>query len=431
MQVLKNIWIRFFPNPTYYGWVIVAMGFLASALTSPGQSFVIALYLESIMADLGLTRLATSTLYAGATLLAAASLPFVGALADRVSSGRFLGGVLALIAVSLIGFSLAESVVSLALAFFCLRLLAQGAIGLGTITATVRWFYVYRGRALAVVGLGYAFGQLVYPVLIYTLIDGLGWRGSLLLMGAVYLLVAAPLIGRFTRERNEHDAPLDGAVIPPRLDRQGNIAVERSYSLREAAGLRVFWGLLVCVSVPPLVFTAVVFHQVALFEDAGWGEALVPLSFTVMAAATVVATYATGLLLEKIPSHLGISVSLWLSALGLLTMLLPLGPLTGAVIYGILFGLGSGVNASANSIIWPDYFGVAALGTLKGVVNGVRNGATALGPPIAAVMLAISGSFSSAVLLFAAMSAAAAIAALAMTKPADDLPLPAPGPEVA
>jgi MFS family permease len=429
MQVLKNIWARFFPNPTYYGWVIVAMGFLASALTSPGQSFVIALYLEPIMAELGLTRVAISTVYAGATLLAAACLPFLGTLADRISSGRFLGGVLALIAVSLIGFSMVANVVSLALAFFFLRLLAQGAIGLGTITATVRWFYVYRGRALAVVGLGYAFGQLIYPVLVYTMIEGLGWRGSLLLMGAVYLFIAAPLVGKFTRERTERDSPPDGAVIAPRRDGQGNLAVERSYSLREAAGLKVFWGLLVCVSVPPLVYTAVIFHQVALFEDTGWGEALVPLSFTVMAAAAVVATYATGLLLERIPSRLGIAASLALSALALLTMLLPLAPLPGAIVYGVLFGLGSGVNASANSIVWPDYFGVAALGALKGVVNGVRNGATALGPPIAAVLLASSGSFYSSVLLFAGISALAALAALAMMKPGDDPRYPEAAPE--
>src|SRR5690606_32021296 len=60
MRHLTRIWARFFPNPTYYGWAIVGLGFLASALTSPGQSFVISLYLEPVMAELDLSRVEIS-----------------------------------------------------------------------------------------------------------------------------------------------------------------------------------------------------------------------------------------------------------------------------------------------------------------------------------------------------------------------------------
>lgn len=40
------------------------------------------------------------------------------------------------------------------------------------------------------------------------------------------------------------------------------------------------------------------------------------------------------------------------------------------------------------------------MGAAKGVVNAVRNGATALGPPIAAMLVAASGSFSSSLVAF-------------------------------
>ena len=75
-------------------------------------------------------------------------------------------------------------------------------------------------------------------------------------------------------------------------------------------------------------------------------------------------------------------------------------------------------NATANSIIWPDYFGVAALGSLKGVVTAVRNGATASGPPIAAVLTGSAGGFSSSVVLFVLLSLLAAAASLGMMRPA-------------
>ena len=35
-------------------------------------------------------------------------------------------------------------------------------------------------------------------------------------------------------------------------------------------------------------------------------------------------------------------------------------------------------------MLWPNYFGVASLGSIKGIVSGVRNGATAVGPPLVA-----------------------------------------------
>jgi cyanate permease len=316
----------------------------------------------------------------------------------------------------MLGFAQVGTIVGLGIAFFLLRLLAQGAIGLGTITATVRWFRVYRGRALALVGLGYAFGQLIYPAIIYVLIEGLGWRGSLVALGVLYLLVATPLIGRYMRDPTTADGPMDGGATDS--VRETNLLAEHSFTLRESARQPVFWGLLACVAVPPLVFTAVIFHQVAIFEESGWGTALVPLSLTVMAAATVIASFTTGFLLERFPTRFGVAAALALCAVGLLPLLLPLPPLAGALLYGIFFGLGSGANATANSIIWPDYFGVAALGSLKGVVTAVRNGATALGPPIAAVLAGSTGGFSSSVLLFVLLSLLAAAASLGMIRPA-------------
>ncbi len=131
MQTSMRIWSRLFPNPTYYGWVIVGLDFLSSALTSPGQSFVMSLYLEPVMADLDLSRVEISSLYAIATLAAAICLPFVGRWADRVPSGRFLGSVLALIALAMAGFAAVRTVAALGIAFFALRLLAQGRQGEG------------------------------------------------------------------------------------------------------------------------------------------------------------------------------------------------------------------------------------------------------------------------------------------------------------
>ncbi|HEV2130356.1 MAG TPA: MFS transporter, partial [Longimicrobiaceae bacterium] len=420
MQAFARIWSRFFPNPRYYGWAVVGLGFLCSALSSPGQSFAISLYLEHLITDLGISRVELSSLYAVATLAAAVCLPFIGGWSDRTTGRRFLVPVLLLLALAMLFASRVESVAALGLAFFALRLLGQGAIGLGTLTLTVRWFRRYRGRALAVVSLGYAFGEMIFPGAIYALIEALGWRGSLVVLAALYLLLFVPLVGVLLREREEKE-PMDGdAALPEAVAAASAPTDERSFSLRETLRLPVFWGMLLCLSVPPLVMTAVIFHQVALFTDQGWGAALVPPAFMAFALASVVMTYGTGLALERVPSRYAVTLSMGLTVLAFASMALPLNGVPGALLYGALLGLGAGAAGAANSIVWPDYFGIDALGAIKGVVNGVRNGATAIGPPLAAVLIAADGSFAAPLLVFGGMSAAAAAAAITLRPPRDD-----------
>jgi hypothetical protein len=415
---LRRIGRTLFPNPGFYGWTVAGVGFLCCALSSPGQSFAISLYLEHLMADLGISRLHVSTLYAVATLLAAACLPFIGGVADRVSGRRFLAPVVALLGVTILFLGTVQSVAALGVAFFALRLLGQGAIGLGTLTVTVRWFRRYRGRSLAIVSLGYAFGELVFPGVIYALIGAAGWRGSLLVIGGVYVLLFTPLVGLLLRERTAGET-VDGEPRPPHARYGGaHEDGEVSLTLRETLRTGTFWGLLACVAVPPMVVTAVVIHQVAIFTDQGWGAGWVPPAFMAFALASVAMTYATGLALERIPSRFGITLAMSLAVLALSSVWLPLPAAGGALLYGGLLGLSSGAITASNSIVWPEYFGIDALGAIKGVVNGVRNGATAVGPPLAALLVTAEGSFGPALWVFAALSAAAGVAAMAMRPPA-------------
>jgi MFS family permease len=410
-------WALLFPNPRYYGWAIVGLSFLASALSSPGQSFAISLYIEEVIASLGATRIEVSSLYGAMTLLAALFLPFVGRLADRTTGRAFLSWNVALLAVAIAFFGAAQNLIMLGAAFFFLRLLGQGAVGLGTLTETVLWFRRYRGRALAVGGLGYAFGELVFPATIMALIAAVGWRESLWLIAAVYLVVFVPIFALVMRRRRP-DEPLDGGA-GPRLDGEDDqqLAEERSIDIGEAMRTLTFWGMLVCVSVLPLVVTAVIFHQVALFESVGWGAERVPLSFVFFALFGVAMSYITGLVLERVPSRFGVVAGMLVSALALVVAAADGPALVMSLLYGALLGAGSGMLMAANSLVWPDYYGIEALGAIKGVVNGVRNGATAIGPPLVAWLIGPQEQFTSAFWTLGIMSVAAAVVAVWMTPP--------------
>lgn len=417
LKPLSRGWARLFPNPRFYGWAIVGLCVLACALSSPGQSFAISLYIEEVIDSLGATRLEVSSLYGAMTLLAALFLPFVGRLADVTTGRRFLTWNLALLAVAIAFFGAAQNLVMLAVAFFLLRLLGQGAIGLGTLTVTVLWFRRYRGRALAVGSLGYAVGELVFPAIILGLIAWVGWRESLWLVAAFYLVVVVPLYWVLMRRRRD-DEPLDG---DQKVDDEGDADTpeygEVSFELSETLKMPVFWGLLVSVAVLPLVVTALIFHQLALFESLQWEAHWVPLSFMGFAIAGVITTYVTGIILERVPSRFGITAGMGVAVLAVAVAGWGGSSIGASLAYGALLGSASGILSAANSLIWPDYYGIEALGAIKGVVNGVRNGATALGPPLVAWLIGPDEIFSSALWVLAAMSLFAAVVALAMKPP--------------
>ena len=69
--------------PFYYGWIVLLAGTFGIMMTTPGQTVGVSVFLDKIIADLGLPRATVSLLYTIGTLIGSFSLPFVG----RLSTG--------------------------------------------------------------------------------------------------------------------------------------------------------------------------------------------------------------------------------------------------------------------------------------------------------------------------------------------------------
>ncbi len=69
--------------PGYYGWTLLAAATLGMFMTAPGQTLGVSVFLDRIIADLGLTRSTVSLLYTIGTLTGALALPWVGRFIDR------------------------------------------------------------------------------------------------------------------------------------------------------------------------------------------------------------------------------------------------------------------------------------------------------------------------------------------------------------
>lgn len=406
---------RLFPNPSFYGWRVLAVGLALAALSGPGQSYLLSLYIDPLTEALGVSRLDVSSVYGGATILAALTLPWVGGLADRLTSRQFAGIVLALLGGAVFGLSQVRGLWGLGLVFFCLRLLGQGAISLGITTLVVRWFLRFRGRAFALTSVGYAIGEAVFPAVAVALIAWVGWRGSLLGLSGAYVFLLAPLLAWALRPRHEATEPLDGS------DEEGPSEASHLYTTedwdpREALRSRAFGVLLLLSSASPFLLTGMIFHLPAVFRSMGWAAEATPRAFAAYAAGGMACTYGMGLLLERVHSKVGLGMGLGALALGLSTLFLPLGPAAGPWVFGAALGGSAGVSHAANGVLWPAYFGVRSLGALKGIVNAARNGSTALAPPIAAWLAGPEEAFGRFAWLCICLAVAFALVSLAVPR---------------
>ncbi|MBE9107916.1 hypothetical protein IQ273_00570 [Nodosilinea sp. LEGE 07298] len=92
-------------SPIYYGWVVLAAGTLGQLMTTPGQTIGVSVFLDPIMADLGLSRSLVSLLYLLGTLSGSLILPFVGRFIDQQGPRVAVGAIAALFALACLGMS--------------------------------------------------------------------------------------------------------------------------------------------------------------------------------------------------------------------------------------------------------------------------------------------------------------------------------------
>lgn len=259
-------------------------------------------------------------------------------------------------------------------AFVLLRLAGQGAIGVGLLAAVVRRFSARRGRRLSIANLGYAAGEVVFPSLVLALISLAGWKSSLLAIGGAYLFLALPgLAWLFARSSR-------GPAIDAPADVARSVSPGEGTSVAGALRTPAFWIALFTFSVLPIVVTALFFHQVAIFRIAGMGEALAPIAFAGFAVGHAAAMGAIGHYIDGLSFRASAIVSSLcvLAAIGI--MYTSLDSLGAAVAYGVLLGCGSAVSSLAGALVWPRLFGTAAVGRIRAISSGLRNGATAAGP---------------------------------------------------
>ncbi|RWB05129.1 MFS transporter [Mesorhizobium sp.] len=376
----------------------LAGAFLLTLVSSFGQTFFIALSNGDIRETFGLSHGEFGGLYMLATLLSAATLPFLGRPLDRYSTVTMAIATMLMLACASIAMGFAGSLPTLLLALYLLRLFGQGMMTQTALTATGRWFAANRGRAVSVVTLGFHVGGALLPFLFVLVAGIVGWRGSWFVCAAFILVVALPLVCALVRkERNPQSEP------QPRAQR-----AVKHWTRAEVLRDPTFYAICLGVLAPAFVGTTIFFHQVYLTELRGWPLQLFAGGFAVLSATTMGFALLAGWLIDRFSAVQLLPLFLLPLALACFAAAYLTAPFA-IFVFMALLGISYGFSSTLEGAMWPEIYGTAHLGAIRSVVVAVMVLASAMGPGITGYLIDAGVDYALQLALMGVYSLAAAL----------------------
>ncbi len=432
--------------PTFRGWWIVGVSFLALFTHGAATSYLFGLLVVPMEEGLGWSRTTLVGALTVATFVSAGFGLVLGPLFDRRGArlGMTLSALLGGACLVLLAFTRTpwEYYLLLGVGVGVAR---TGLENIGPRTAIANWFIRRRAAAFAWSSGGRAvFGFTMVP-LFALMIEHSSWRAGWAVLGVVEIVVLAPLVWLIVRRRPEdHGLRPDGDPLPSpppggegagpaeegsalpltlALSREGRedpvpspgplprgegagpaprrASAEENWTLREAIRTPTLWLIVASLVLTGFPATGIIANMVPYFLDEG-------LSLGVASGAF--AFFGFGALLGRpfwgfATAGLGVRVCLtaWGFSYSLAIALYVLAGSSPAFFASAwLVGLVIGGAQQLQSQAWPDYFGRRHVGSITGFTIVLVTPSMALGPLVAAAAFERMGSYEPILSIYAA-----------------------------
>lgn len=360
---------------------LLTFGILTAAFSSPGQTFLISLFIGPMRESLGMSPSLISALYALATVISALVLPLHGRSLDAMRLVTFTLVAGLLLAAGCFVLANSTGVISVFIGFLLIRNLGQGTLTMISSTTMARMFGSVRGQALGIANLGYPLSEAVFPFLIAYWIHVYGWRSGWLILGALLLAFFSPAVILLLRRNPEKGLHVFLKAPPQEKKelnwRQPSAAVR--WTLRDVLTDKRFYLLQIPMMIPPAFLTGLFFHQTSLMEWKGWDLHAVSAGFVLYAVARAIVSVLAGPYVDRLSARkvfgwvaVPFALGLWALAFG--------QELYWVFIYLLGAGLTMGLSLTVSGAVLAEIFGVESLGALRGYQSAILVISTAAAP---------------------------------------------------
>ena len=397
--------------PLFYGWVVVAITAMvllvtAGTRTAPGA------FLLDMEADTGWSKGLLSLAAAVGFLVFGLAGPISGVFMGRYGVRRVTMASLLITAAAMAIASQVNEAWQLAVFFGLMSGLGTGLVA-SVLAATVgtRWFVERRGIVLGILGASGSAGQLLFFPLLTLLATSAGWRLGSVVIAAICLLAAIPVVLLLRNDPADMGLrPLGGtAAIAPAPGPEPGI-------MRRAVRTSDFWLLAGTFFICGATSNGLVGqHFIAHAADHGFTPVAASGALAIMGAFNFVGTLGSGWLTDRVdPRRLLLVYYVFrgLSLLYLPTIHDGLG-ITG---FAILFGLDYIATVPPTIALAADAFGKRNVGLVYGWIFAAHMFGAAMAAFIAGVTRDIVGDYAIAIIVAGWMAVAAGVVALSIRR---------------
>ncbi len=393
----------------YYGWIVVAALCVTETVSWGILYYGFPVLLRPMEADLGFSRVEiTGAFSVGMGMAALAALP-VGRWIDRhgaralMTAGSCLGVALLLV------WSRVESLAAL-YAVWCLMGLALAAtLYEPAFAAVVGWFATRgRDRALLTVTLAGALASTIFMPIEAWLVDRLGWRAALVALAAILAAFTIPLHALALRPAPLRARPPGPGSEEPRVP---------GLTLGASARTSVFWVLAAAFFIGNFTTNSVTVHLIPYLADRGYSPALAAVMIGWMGAMQLPARLLFAPIAARF-GHRALTAAIFVVQAASLAQLALVGRLGTLAPMVVMLGAANGMATLARATMVAEIFGPRHYGSIAGALALGANGARALSPVGAALLVVALGGYERVFGLLAAALVLAGIGVMATREPA-------------
>lgn len=393
-------------SPIYYGWIVWLFSTIGFLVSIPGQTMGMAVFTDPFIDAFGLTRTQLATAYLFGTIGSSFFLTSAGRWFDRLGgrtmitlSSFFLGLMVLYISYidvfsRTLGNSIYITFLLMLVGFFGVRFWGQGVLTSCCRNVLLLWFVERRGLVSGIRGVVVSFGFSLAPLVLAYLILTLGWRGALWALAIVAGFLFALLALVFIRDNPAScGLTVDGKEEPTTIGSTTKLV--SSKTIAEARRSPVFWLYSLSLAMHALFGTALTFHIVAIFNEAGLSREVAFGYFLPSAIFATVTNLIGSYLVDSAPLKpflVTMLIAFSIGAWGLIN----LDQNWGYWLLAAGFGAGGGLWGITSNLAFIRFFGAIHLGEISGFNTSISVFASAIGPFSFSLAADILGSYNSA-----------------------------------
>lgn len=398
-----------------YGWIVVATLCVTETVSWGIVYYGFPVFLRPMEQELGASRVAiTGAFSLGLGVAALAAMP-VGRWLDRHGPRALMTAGSVLATLLMFAWARVESLPALYAVWFGLGVSMAAILYEPAFVAVVQWFAQGRDRALLTLTLAAGLASTIFMPIEAWLLERLGWRATLDTLAIFLGVITIPL----------HAIALRPAPRPATTSASGApVAAIPGLTLRGASRTVIFWVLAFAFFVGNFATVSVTVHLIPYLTDRGYSAAIAAAAIGWMGAM-------------QLPGRVFfVPIARWLGprwvtagvffgqALGVfvvtLTWLAGLAPIV------VILGASNGMSTLARATVVAEVFGRRHYGSVSGALALGANGARAIGPVGASLLVLALGSYDTLFWAFAASLGVVGLLVLATDSSARAESRPAP-----